>query len=126
MADKDSRNNAQYILEKKNVKRVTIAASSLIIIIFLVAFIKHGSLVNSKILSDYFFIAGIVLLIVGALTRTFAWIVHKRSIIKPGNENEDDIIKAKLALKFLSKILSIIGFVNIVVSIIFAVLYYNV
>ena len=67
---------------------------------------------------------GIVLLILGALTRTFAWLVHKRSILKPRDENVADVEKAKLALKKISKLLSVVGAINIILSLIFVAIYY--
>ncbi len=80
--------------------------------------------IDNTILSDYFFTVGIVLLIVGALTRTAAWIIHKRFVLKPSDDNENDVIKARIVLKLFSKIVAFIGFINIIVSLIFLVLYY--
>lgn len=123
MTDKDNK-GITYVLNRKGIKLVAMATGFLMLAIFLFAFIKYRKLIDSKILSDYFFTAGIILLILGALTRTFAWIVHKRYILKPRGESESDVTKAKFILKILSKVISIIGAVSIILSIIFAVLFY--
>lgn len=120
----DNNNERQQDASKNNIKGIFLAICIISLVILIVSFIKHGRLVNSMILSDYFFVVGIVLLIIGALTRTFAWLVHKRSILKPRDENEVDVEKAKLVLKKMSKILSIIGFINIIISLIFVAIYY--
>lgn len=128
MTDKNNKDNKDisYVLNRKGIKLVSIATGSLVLAILLFAFIKHKRFIDTKILSDYFFIVGIVLLILGALTRTFAWIVHKRYILKPRGESESDVTKAKFVLRILSKVISIIGAINIILSLIFAALYYYV
>ncbi len=126
MTDKNNSERQNYVLNKSNIKRIIIAISLESLIILIIALIKHGRFANSKIFSDYFFVVGIVLLILGALIRTFAWLVHKRSVLKPRDENENDVAKAKLALKNISKTLSVIGFANIIFSLIFVAIYYYV
>ncbi|SCG83107.1 hypothetical protein DW1_1536 [Proteiniborus sp. DW1] len=121
MTDNNNNRRQQHVLNNKG---IFLAICILLLVIIIIAFIKHGRFVNSMIFSDYFFVVGTVLLILGALTRTFAWLVHKRSILKPRDENEDDVAKAKLVLKKASKTLSVIGFVNIIISLIFVVIYY--
>lgn len=123
MKDKDNK-DITYVLNRKGIKLISIATGSLVLAVLIFAFIKHKRFTDTRILSDYFFTLGIALLILGALTRTFAWIVHKRYILKPRGESESDVTKAKIVLKILSKAISIIGAVNIILSLIFAGLYY--
>lgn len=123
MKEKDAKSNG--LVKKKKIKRTCIMTLLTILIVSLVAFIKYKTQINSIVLSDYYFIVGIVFLILGALARTFVWIIHKRSILKPKDENEEDVLKAKLVLKSIAKTLSIIGFANIIMSLVFLVLYYK-
>lgn len=125
MAEKDNKDDAPVLFRKKNMQKTIIATIILIITVFLIAFIKHGDNITNTILSDYFFIVGIVSLIVGVFSRTVAWIIHKKFVLKPSNENENDIIKARRTLKLFAKICAYIGFVNIILSLIFLVLYYS-
>lgn len=120
----DNKNERQQYAVKKNIKGLFFVTFILALATLIFAFIRHGKLVNSMILSDYFFVMGIVHLILGALTRTFAWLVHKRSILKPRDENVADVEKAKLALKKISKLLSVVGAINIILSLIFVAIYY--
>ncbi|WP_352418849.1 hypothetical protein [Proteiniborus sp.] len=125
MTQKDDYESSPSFLNKRFIKFIAIATAVVIISVFVAAFIKYGISTSNMILSDYFFIVGIVLLILGVLMRTVAWVVHKRFVLKPNNDNEYDVFKARIVLKFLSKTFSFVGFINVIVSLIFLVLYYN-
>jgi len=123
MKGKDDKYN--ILLKRKKNRRTFIITLLIILIVFIIVFIKYKTQISSRILSDYYFTVGIIFLILGALSRTLAWIIHKRSILKPRGENENDVLEAKVALKSIAKNLSIIGFANIIMSLIFLILYYN-
>lgn len=125
MTQKDDYESSPSFLNKRFIKFIAIATAVVIISVFVAAFVKYGISTSNMILSDYFFIVGIVLLILGVLMRTVAWVVHKRFVLKPNNDNEYDVFKARIVLKFLSKTFSFVGFINVIVSLIFLVLYYN-
>ncbi len=124
MAQNDDNDRLVTLFSMKIMKKVAAATAILLMLVFFLAFIRHGRGITNTILSDYFFTVGIVLSIAGALMRTAAWIIHKRFVLKPGEDNENDVIKARIVLKLFSKIFAFVGFVNIIVSLIFLVLYY--
>lgn len=125
MTQKDNYDSSPSFLNKRIIRFVAIATAIVIIIVFLAAIIKYGGSITNMVLSDYFFIVGIILLIIGIFMRIVAWIIHKRFVLKPGGDNESDVFKARIVLKFLSKTFSFIGFMNVIISLIFLVLYYN-
>ncbi|TAH63930.1 MAG: hypothetical protein EWM50_00845 [Gottschalkiaceae bacterium] len=124
MSKKHRNNEAIKLLRKKILIKIAIVTLALIGIVFLVAFIKHGKQVSSVILSDYYFVVGTIILSGSVLMRIFAWLIHKRFILKPGNFSETDTMNARMLLKFLTKVLLIIGTANIILSLIFTVVYY--
>lgn len=124
MSKKYRNNEAIKLLRKKILIKIAIVTLALIGIVFLVAFIKHGKQVSSVILSDYYFVVGTIILSGSVLMRIFAWLIHKRFILKPGNFSETDTMNARMLLKFLTKVLLIIGTANIILSLIFTVVYY--
>lgn len=124
MSKKHRNNEAIKLLRKKILIKIAIVTLALIGIVFLVAFIKHGKQVSSVILSDYYFVVGTIILSGSVLMRIFAWLIHKRFILKPGNFSETDTMNARMLLKFLTKVLLIIGTANIILSLIFTAVYY--
>lgn len=124
MSKKHRNNEAIKLLRKKILIKIAIVTLALIGIVYLVAFIKHGKQVSSVILSDYYFVVGTIILSGSVLMRIFAWLIHKRFILKPGNFSETDTMNARMLLKFLTKVLLIIGTANIILSLIFTVVYY--
>ncbi|SDY61071.1 hypothetical protein SAMN05660462_00445 [Proteiniborus ethanoligenes] len=124
MSKKHRNNETIKLLRKKILIKIAIVTLALIGIVFLVAFIKHGKQVSSVILSDYYFVVGTIILSGSVLMRIFAWLIHKRFILKPGNFSETDTMNARMLLKFLTKVLLIIGTANIILSLIFTAVYY--
>lgn len=124
MSKKDRNIEAIKLLRKKILIKIAMVTLVIIGIVFLVAFVKHGKQVNSIILSNYFFVVGTLLLAASVLVRIFAWFIHKRFILKPGNFSETDTMNARMLLKFLTKVLLIIGSSNIIMSLIFTLVYY--
>ncbi|MFA5524085.1 MAG: hypothetical protein WDA24_06985 [Tissierellales bacterium] len=111
-----------YVLNKKGIKLILIASAFIVLAVLLFVFIKHGSITNTKMLSDYFFTVGIVLFILGALAKTIVWIANMRFVLKP--RSEGDVKKPYTPLNILSKVILIIGTINTILSLVFALLYY--
>lgn len=125
MAEKEKSDISPSIFNKRIMKFLAIATVIVIIIVFSAALIKYRGDISNTVLSDYFFVTGTILLIFGVLMRTMAWIIHKRFVLKPKDDNESDVYKARVVLKFLSKTSTFIGVINIAISLIFLTLYFN-
>lgn len=110
---------------KRNVKRLFVLTALVIFIVFMVALIRHKSNISSVILSDYYFMVGIAILALSVLTKLASWTIYKRHILKSKGEDENNVHKARMVLKLITKILYFIGFVSIIISLFFLFIYYN-
>ena len=108
----------------KNFKKFLLVTVALVALIFIIAVIFNGKNISSIILSDYYFVVGIILLILSALARGVAWGIHKKSILKPHQGNQNDSLLAKDKLKLLTKILAFMGAVNMFISLLFTMILY--
>lgn len=124
MANYSNQDFSSSFFKNKHFKKFLLATLTLDILIFIIAIIIHGKSISSIILSNYFFTVGIILLILGTFSRGIAWGVHKKSVLKPHQDNENDLLIAKDKLKLLAKILGFMGLISMLISLIFAINYY--
>ena len=108
----------------KNFKKFLLATLIFDVLILIIAIIVHGISVSNRILSNYYFTVGIILLILSSLSRGIAWGIHKKSVLKPHENDQNDLLIAKNKLKLFAKILGFMGLISMIISIIFALIYY--
>ncbi|KNF09487.1 hypothetical protein CLPU_3c02670 [Gottschalkia purinilytica] len=98
--------------------------SSIIISIIttLICYILNIKNFNLVILSDYFFIEGIVIIILGAVSKILSWSIHKKHSLNRFKGDENSLIEAKYKLNNLFKILGVVGILQILVSLILAMI----
>ncbi len=120
-------NNQDYdysFFKNRHFAKFVITTIVLVILTFIASLIFNGKNITSRIISDYYFVVGIILLILSSLSRVIAWGIHKKSVLKPHQDNQRDTLIAKDKLKLLSKILAFIGSVYILISLAFLFIYF--
>lgn len=76
---------------------------------------------NKMLLSEIFFIAGIVLLVIASLSKLAGWSIHKRTVIGKMDGNQTDIEKVKTVMNRIFNYLAILGCLSAGASIILEV-----
>lgn len=106
------------------IKRSLIYSIIITILTIIIAFIMNIKSLNKMVLSNYFFIISNIILLIAAISRIISWSIHKKSALKRYKDEvgrENDIIDAKYKLKIISNSFFIIGTIQIIIALIFAI-----
>lgn len=104
-------------------KRSILYSMIIVFLVIIFAYIMNVKNTNKVIISNYFFIVSSIILTLASISRIISWSIHKKHALnKYKSEKEIDIIDAKYKLRVISNSFFIIGFIQLLVSIVFAVI----
>jgi len=108
--------------KNKHFNRFLLVTIAVVILTFIASIILEGKNLNIIRVSNYYFIISISLLMLSAVMRTFAWSIHKKSVLKKHGDSEKDLILAKGKLKLFTKVIGFIGFISLLISIVLTII----